>query len=525
MSIFHRIFFFICKPNKNPIIIILKINAKIFLPHIILLLAAFVGYNMFYNNLFSSPLADTYKDSFGEEWRVPPPNFISTGLNIVYDYIPRVNFSFKLIPFTFDPQNSNYLQSAYIYLLISLAFGVFITLLIILVLVSKFCCNCCGGKSIPREGYSTYDIDSSRGFLLVASFIVEFMLILSFFANTEVDKSMLTIRQRIYNYAQEKIGRLDNFTKLIEEDKLNITDTFYNKSLFEADLKYSKRAIIYYANQSRSQLNVLEVCRMILVIATLAASTVACTFGIVAGTIYRPWPIWIMIYMSLILIPVSWAAFGLHYAIGRSLYEFCTDIKPYISLGSRSSIPQNLQYFFHCVNSPVFLYIDNYILLNSLLDIRNYTSKFNETGYKLTTATNCTAPFKELEPYIFNISDPYYSNIITDCIIEDKRDDVNDILEQSRNISSIATYFYELDKCRDTKADYRNEEFLICTYTQYNMQQLTVTQGLAAFFLIFIAFSGIGSILKFKWTEITGLAKFDGQAGFAGRAARPKRTE
>jgi hypothetical protein len=453
-----------------------------------------------------TPFANVFIDSHDKEWRDPNNNTFNFIAEWLIDKIPRVTLSFKKIDTTFDIDNEEYLQSSLLYILFGLFIAIVfaVTSILILVLVHYF--GFCGGRTIPRVGYSTFQIDATRGTILVFSFILEGMLIYGYFANSDLDLAMRTLLDRFGQYSDVV---QDSFDIIINSLPDNMS-SYYNKELFVKDLQYSKRTAKMQNEKTMGLFSSFESYRMVLIILGLIAATIACSVGIAAGAVHRSWPIMVMVIFSIVGAFILVFSFSLHFAGSKILREFCTDTGSYFDERNERFLPQRLQFFIQCVNSPLYSFISDYYIINAMLKTQDFASLLPASESKIPTYNN--------------ISDVYYQQLVKSEANPAKRANMQQKLNAAVNFSNSTQVVDRSMTCRWSREMYRNEQYLMCVYTADAIEMLMLSQGIAAFLMIIITFIAMSAIKKFKWAASVNMkSTFELNNGFAGRPARPKR--
>ena len=454
--------------------------------------------------------ASIYTDSHNEEWKIPGNDTINYAAEWFIDIVPRWNYKFSYLSPNFDMSDENYQQSNMIYLFFGLFLVILFILLFSIVLIMKYVCNCCGGKLIPRGGYSTFQIDGTRGSILFFSFILEFMLIYGYFLTTDMDNAMGTLNDRFEEYSSE----LPNKVKTLISGLPQELATFYDKEIFEKDLQYSLRAAQMGNQESLSLFKTYESIRMVLIIVGLVAATVACSVGIAAGAVHRSWPIIVMVVLSMVGGSVLLFSFTYHFAFAKSMREFCTDSGTYIDSRNQQFLPQRLQFFIPCISSPLYSFLSDHYYINALLE----TTQFSK---ELDYLKESNAEINFYTPTFNNVSAKSYSDIVTTT----NNNTLKKVYDDAVNISTIALIIDESRTCRWTKDRLKDEQFLMCSFTMDAVERLILTQAVAGVIMFIITGFAIRAIKIFKYAETLhkNNSNRDGQSGFVGRPARNKR--
>ena len=451
-------------------------------------------------------LGSIYTDTHGEEWNVPGNGTLNFVVEWVMDMIPRGDFTFHYVSPIFDMRNEQYNESHLIYLFFGVALAVLFILICSIILIAQYCCGCCGGKLLPRAGYSTFQIDSTRGSILVLSFILEFMLIYGYFSTTDMDNAMGTLSDRFEEYSTELSTQFDTLISSLPDS----LSSYYDKESFKNDLEYTVRSTKADTDQSLSLFNSYERWRMLLIIVGLIAATVACSVGIAAGAVHRSWPIVVMVILSIIGGAILLFSFCYHFTFAKILREFCTDSGTYVDERNDQFLPQRLQYFLPCLNSPLYSYISDHYFINAILETQNFANSITDPNiYK---------------PTFNNVSSTYYSDYVASISDQATKESLQKQLTTATNISELALVIDQSQTCRWTKTKLRDEQFLMCSFTMDAVEMLTLTQAVAALLMVIITYIAIGAIKKFKWAATVnnkGLNQNNG--GFAGRPPTNKR--
>ncbi|KAH0792566.1 hypothetical protein GPJ56_003551 [Histomonas meleagridis] len=445
---------------------------------------------------------DIYVDRHGESWRIPSDGAITSVSDWLISSIPRFTRKFSLINPDFDLENDDYLDSSVMYILLFSVLGVLLLLIYILILIFRYCCNCCGGKQLPRRGFSQTVVNSARIGIIVFTFLFEGILIYGYFANTDFHVSL----RKVFDVFDQVPTKLEeNMTQFISTLPQTTSNSLYNKfrNEFEQDLRFSVR---YAKGQSQimgNLINKFEDARMAVILINLILATVSCSFGIVAGSIYRGCFMIIMVVLNAIACVFFFVSTGIHFAGSKIIYEYCDEISFYIDDSTVENIPMRLQFFVPCVNSPLYpVFEDHYVILAV-----NSVNEFNDKMVEYYPITNAS------KAYWFNITDPYYQQISAN------RTDLNALYAQAKNKSTNLANLESMKQCEFSKNEMRGEKFLFCSYMKDNLDMLMLSQFVGCILIIIITSIGVSAIKKFEWAGNAGLG------GIAASAATKKKTK
>jgi hypothetical protein len=260
--------------------------------------------------------------------------------------------------------------------------------------------------------------------------------------------------------------------------------------------------------------------RMALIILTLIIATFGCSVGIAAGSLNRGWPVMVMVGCNSVAVAMIFFSAGFHFTGSKIIYEYCDGIDYYLT-NEDEVIPQRLQFFVPCVASPVFPYIQDYFVINSVLMVDDLNKKLQGTDLFKDPSND----YMHSPAQWFNVTDQFYVDVINQIAQNETRDEIMSNYTVITAFVNILLLIDDNQHCKYSKNEMREENFLMCIYLKDNLDMLTCTQAVGAILLVLITLTGIPAIRKFEWA---GHANMGGvlNAGARGapQGARAKRT-
>lgn len=480
-----------------------------------------LGFVLFFVLREQGIIGAVYTDRHGT-WRIPTNGWITNLTNKAIQTIPRVSSSkFSFVSPQFDLDNSEYIDSTVMYILLTGAVGVLFLLIVIIVFVAKYACKCCGGTRIPRAGYKQSSINVLRVFIIIFSFLLEGVLIYGYFANTDLHTSL----SNLVTSFGEIYDQLTNlFNVIIDEVKKYEGDSVFQvtKESFLVDLNFSVKFAGRQVKQLASAYSTFESLRMALIIINLIAATIACSVGIAAGSVSKGTPVIVMIIMLSVSGALFFFSFGAHFSGSKMIFEFCQDVSSILDNPNDHDImPLRLQFFVPCISSPLYPFIGDIFTMKA----QNATNFFID-NLKDDPAYKASKEIQETLPYWFNISAKYYRDFINNNVTdESSRIKLGTILTNSINEIKPMSILAETQTCDWSKEQLRLERFQLCVYAKDNCDMLMVTQLCSAVLVVIITCLGFPAIKKFQWA---GNANYrgvlnGGQKKVGGKQPRAKR--
>ncbi|OHT14946.1 hypothetical protein TRFO_14592 [Tritrichomonas foetus] len=496
-----------------------------FLPLFFFAASVIIGYTATYIQKGSSSLNEVYVDVHGDSWRVPTDGFITQITNKAINAIPRFNYKFQTITPLFDLDNTDYVQSTLLYIVLCGGFGLLFFVIVMLFFIFRYICGCCGGKALPRRGYSQTMINSVRISLIVFSFIFEGILMYGYFANSDLHGSLTKVVGHFSDIGDE----IEKDMVLIIEKITEAPDTYNhllnnNKKQMIEDLNFSTRYAVEQTKIMHRFVRKFENLRMALILLNLVLSTVGCAVGIAAGSVMRGCVMIIMVIMNTISTVFFFFSTGAHFAGAKIVYEYCDEISYYISdVHFNERIPMRLQYFIPCVNSPLFSYLNDYFAQTAVTDINALMELYKTAD---VYADNSTMLYCS-PPMWFNVTDAFYNDLFNRIADTSKKFEV---LHKYETAKSTSTDLSTLDRerlCTFSKQKMKDESFLMCKYTKDNLDMITMSQAIGCLLVIIIICIGLPAIKKFEWAgnaNLGGILNGKKQTKFMGKNPKAKRT-
>ena len=480
----------------------------------------FIGYSIIYLRRSYFSAGEVYVDVHGDSWPIPGESFITKFADILVEEIPRFNYDFHLLSPLFDIDSTDYLESTILYIVLFGCVGLLFFVIILLFFISRYVCGCCGGKSLPRYGYTQQSISSVRISLIIFSFLFEAILIYGYFANSDAHHSVSRL-----------VEHFENIGKQIESDmniiisKLEPVNDGYNaifnqhKQAFLTDLDFSKRYSVGQSTIMKSFLDKFENLRMAMILLNLILSTIACAVGIAAGSVMKGYVMIIMVVMNTVSAVFFFFSTGVHYAGSKLIFDYCGEIEYYLTDRHwHDRIPMRLQFFIPCVNSPLFEFITDYFSQLSISAINDLKESYQSTP----VYTNPETKLMYSPPMWFNVSDQYYLNLFQSIPNQNQRNDVLSKYNIAVNRSNELSIVDRHSLCSYSKERLREESFLMCEYTKDNLDCITVTQLCGCLLVIIITCIGIPAIKKFEWAGNANLGGLNQKRNFAGSKKKPR---
>jgi hypothetical protein len=478
-----------------------------------------IGYAAIYVYRGSSALDAVRVDRWGDRWRIPTTGWATKITNKCIEMIPRFGVDFVMVDPDFDLESGYYLKSSGLYILFCGLIGLLFLVVVGIFFLCRYAFGCCGGKSLPRRGYARDDVACTRLLIVVMSFLLEGVLLYGFFANSDFDFSLGKLVKTFQGVGVKLNSDVQRIIAALPQNTTNdyILDTYRDD--FAKDLHFSGVYAVYQTNVMKDMTDGFEGGRMALIILTLIIATFGCSVGIAAGSLNRGWPVMVMVGCNSVAVAMIFFSAGFHFTGSKIIYEYCDGIDYYLT-NEDEVIPQRLQFFVPCVASPVFPYIQDYFVINSVLMVDALNAELRKTTlFGLYSNDYVHSPAQW-----FNVTDKFYLGVINEIAENETRDA---IMSQYLNVTAFVKILLMIDDnahCKYSKEEMKAENFLMCIYLKDNLDMLTCTQAVGAILLVLITLTGIPAIRKFEWA---GHANMGGvlNAGARGapKGARAKR--
>jgi hypothetical protein len=463
---------------------------------------------------------EVYTDRHGDEYLIPTASWIQTAIDFCLEHIPRFTKKFELIDPGFDLDNLQYLESSVMYIILCGAIGLLILVVVILFFVLRYLCGCCGGKTLPRRGYSEASIAGVRITLVILSFVLEGFLLYSYFANSDFHsacKKLIKVFVGVGEQLEADLAIIQGNLPTPPSGQV-VFDKLHD--LMVADIAFSTRWAVGQVAWMEDTLMSFESWRMAAVLLNLILSTVSCSVGIAAGSVSRGLPVIIMILLNSVACVFVFFSAGTHFAGSKILVEYCDEIEYYLEPGNSEVIPNRLQYFSPCVASPVFPYIQDYYVIHAV-SLCNQLFKLFEESEIWEQPTN---PLRFSPPHFWNVSSSFYSGQVAAIPEDDIKTEAATTLQDAISWSDLFAVLDRNQQCKPSKDAMAGEHFLFCSYLRDNLDMLTLTQVFGALLLLGITIIGIPAIKKFEYAGNAGMkGVFNGQRRINMNKARAKR--
>ena len=445
-------------------------------------------------------------------WRIPTDGTVTQIANAIIKAFPRFDSSFSVLEDSqFDMDNSSYVQSTIMYVVLFGVIGAVIAVIILIIMVGRYCCNCCGGKGVRRKGYPENQINFFRYSIIIISFILEAILIYGYFANTDLHSSLSVLADSFENISNQILSQM-NQIYIPSESFPGIPETV-TMDMFQEDFKFSVRYAAGQADAMNNFIDKFELARMIFIILNLVISTVGCALGIAAGSVRKGTPVLVMVILFTVADLLFFISFGIHFAGSKLVYDFCNEIGNYIDMNSEDMIPMRLQYFVPCVNSPVFPFIKNHMYFQALKNLGDFKTAYQTAQTEIDAATDpvLTATWEN-----FSLIEEYVTSLNNEAISKQ--------YANTKNATNQMVLIEQSTTCRWSKNEMRLDEWLLCTYAKDNLDMIMITQGAGCIVLLILTILGIPAIKRFKFAGNANLAGvLDGKKAFFGKHAKAKR--
>jgi hypothetical protein len=465
-------------------------------------------------------LQSVFTDRHGDDYLIPTETFISIALNWCIDKIPRFSKSFELIAPDFDLDNQEYVDSSVIYILLCGGIGLLFFVIILLFFLIRYACGCCGGKSLPRRGYSRSSVAGLRITIVIFSFGLEGVLLYSYFANSDFHRAwskLLPIFVGLGETLEKDVREIQSHFPEIPSGQ-KVWDQF--AAALKQDLNFSTRWVLGQTTWMENTLTGFEGWRMAAVLLNLILSTVGCSVGVAAGSVSRGLPVIIMIILNTIATIFIFFSAGTHFAGSKMLVEYCDEIDYFLEPSNSEIIPMRLQFFAPCVASPVFPLIQDYYIVNMVMKCDELNGLFNESEIW----DEVGSPLKYSPATFWNVSSSFYKDKIGKMPETELRERAEIVVEEAVNWSQMFQVMDRNQQCRPSKETIDGEYFLFCIYLKSNLDMLTMTQLIGGILIIVITAVALPAIKKFEWAGNANLAGvFNGQRRANLNRARAKR--
>ena len=424
-----------------------------------------------------------------QEWKIPDDTLFTRISYRVIKTFPKFNIKMKKIDTRFDISNEDYYTYMFLPFLFTFIPGFVISLLFSIFLMLRYCCNKCGGRKIPRNGYSELSFNESRGSIMIFSFLLEAIVIYSIFLTVDYHKAIKYFFDSFQDY-ESFISR--NFSKIIdalpsENDIPGLS--YYNKEEFSLDLTYSRTKSLKAAEKLNNFYTQSENKRYAFSLIIHIIELFICGLGIAAGNLHRSLPILIMIILSIISFVVESFFLGLHFDCSIFLSEFCEDVAPYIQNDlafSEYYFPGRFTDFIPCPQSSFYEILFNYFSVRILEAFSSplFISAFSPTivGSKIPTWDNISYPF--YEGIVRGINDP----------------DLTKLYEKAANSSEAATVIDKFLYCREPRERLFEVQVPLCHVGVGRISELTSSTFIILVLLLLMILFGIPALKKFEWT-------------------------
>jgi hypothetical protein len=440
-----------------------------------------------FSRQFSTPAA-IYVDSSGRDWGVPRIGWVTNITNQVIEAIPRLDYHFNLIDPDFDLDNSLYRQSSVLYIILCGSIGLFLLVLTGAALLCRHFCHCCKMKRF----YPSAQIVKTRILIMLIAFVLEGILLYGYFANTDLHTAMNVLTD---DFAAVGENLSTNFSNIIDHLPPVTSDpTVYNRhaALFRTDLEFSAR----YARSQSSAMETFsgstEGYRMALILMNLILTTISCSVGVASGSINSEKPLFAMVICNAVAMALIFFSAGTHFAGSKIVLEYCEDSAYYLTEpGLGEPLPQRLQFFVPCIDSPVLPYIQDHFVVTAAVLIDSVRSGFQKTVAWASVA--------ESPPEWFNISDDFYTQQLALIESATAKAELQVQLDEARTMAGYLALIDEGRTCSTTRQIIREHEFLLCKYLRDNLDMLTMTQVIGGIVTAILTAVAVSSLNLFRY--------------------------
>jgi hypothetical protein len=374
------------------------------------------------------------------------------------------------------------------YIVLCGAIGIFLFVLVIVALVLRRFCRCLQMKRF----YPSAEIIRTRITLMLLAFLLEGLLLYGYFANTDLHTA---IRSLTEDFAGVGTKLSEDFEVLIDNlPPVEGDATVYNRysSQLRQDLEFSARYARGQSSAMETYTGTVEGLRMALILTNLILATISVSIGVTVGSIHSEKPLFVMVVCNGISLVLVFFSAGTHFAGSKIISEYCGETEYFLSgVGLGEPLPQRLQFFVPCVDSPVLPYIQDHFVVASAVAIGAVRTAFQ--------TTSIWENVKDALPEWFNVTDEFYTKQIAEVRNESQRGELEVQIANARALSRFLVVFEESNTCSTTREIMREHEFLFCTYLRDNLDMLTMTQVLGGVLIAGLTGLGVMSLNLFRY--------------------------
>jgi hypothetical protein len=206
---------------------------------------------------------------------------------------------------------------------------------------------------------------------------------------------------------------------------------------------------------------------------------------------------------------------GTHFAGSKLIFEYCDEIQYYLEAGNTEIIPMRLQFFVPCIASPLFPFLEQYYIVNTVQRVDHFNNLLKSTNVYHQKGS----PLRESLAFWFNVSDPYYVQVIAETDNATLRQQLNQSQADAAHFAELLTILNANAHCDFSKEKMREEQWLMCVYAKDNLDMLSAFQVVGAVLLVIITIVAVPAIRQFAYA---GKADFGGILNGGRKIGGPK---
>jgi len=259
-------------------------------------------------------------------------DYANNGIVSFQNSLPRINFHFQHVNSTFNPSNSNYIQSMFMFAIPCFIVAFLCLFGSCLFFCLRYCLNLCGGRQPKPEGYNFKQRFIPKQILIAVSLVTIACAVFGFISDGGFNNAF----DKLFSIIIDTMNSVVNIAEEIESDLSSIPDIDMNQVNDSIQpLINGVEVFKSVAIHAKSVGNEIDTYRLVAVNIAFSIAGCSALFGLIGALINGGV---INIVMAAFASPALffiWLAFGVHLPLSVMLSDLC------ISVNSFTSHPQN----------------------------------------------------------------------------------------------------------------------------------------------------------------------------------------